>query len=310
MSLENYLSAMFGLKVELAAHAVKGPLYLRRFRVGAATILGRSILFAFVTRDVMSPSEYAQYARQLALKVGLQVVFVFGSITGSRRNAFIRNRVGFVVPGNQFFLPPLMDIKEWSPRTREPGEKFSYAAQVVVVRQLVSGDVEGMPLAGLARKLGYSSMTMTNAASELATANVVEIVGGRPKTLRFVVRGDDLWAATIHRMRSPVRRTVWNCLMPIGLATAGLSALSERTMLAPPTLKTFAAAVADAARRDIFMAAESKDDAVSELQIWHYQPKVTGGKGVDKYSLYLSLREMSDPRVEGELENLMEDSKC
>ena len=53
-----------------------------------------------------------------------------------------------------------------------------------------------------------------------------------------------------------------------------------------------------------------REGAAFELEIWHYDPDLFAKKGcVDPYSLYLSLKETEDERVEAALEELMEKIK-
>ena len=306
--LEEYLSKIFGEGVVLSACPVMGPMYLKRFPVFSTRLLGREVAFAVVERDAMSPHEYARHASQIGERISMPVVFVFESITGSRRNAFLRCMTGFVVPGNQFFLPPIMDVKEWAPRPHSDSKVVSYAAQALVIRQLVKGDVENLPLVRVAEILGYSGTTLTKVAGELAATGIAEIVGARPKVLQFSRSGKDLWEHARAMFRSPVKRTLLNRLIPQGVDAAGLSALAERTLMAAPVRKVFAVDERQAGDQRVCSVADSRDDAQSELQIWHYPPRITGSGKVDRYSLFLSLKDAADPRIEGALEDMMEDA--
>ena len=184
--------------------------------------------------DSLSPSDYLNHAAKLSERTGCPVVFVFGSITGSRRNAFLRTSVGFVVPKNQMFIPPFIDVKEWMPRVRERKDMLGNAAQVAVLREIAKGDVEGVPFCDLAERFGYSSTMITNAAADLADHDLAEVVGGRPKSLKFKARGAELWRLAKSLLQSPVRKTLLNRRMPHGLPCAGETALSERSMLSAP----------------------------------------------------------------------------
>ncbi len=305
--LEEYLSKVFGDGIVLSACPVIGPMYLRRFPVFSTKLFGREIAFAVVERDAMSPHEYARHASQIGERISMPVVFVFESITGSRRNAFLRCMTGFVVPGNQFFLPPIMDVKEWAPRPYMNSKVVSYAAQALVIRQLVKGDVENLPLAKVAEILGYSGTTLTKVAGELAATGIAEVVGARPKVLQFSLRGKNLWGHVRTMFRSPVKKSLLNRLIPKGVETAGLSALAERTLMSAPVRKVFAVDGSQAGDPSVCSIADSRDDAKSELQIWHYPPRITGSGNVDRYSLFLSLKDVADPRIEGALEDMMED---
>ncbi len=306
--LEEYLSKVFGDGVMLSACPVTGPMYLKRFPVFSTRLFGREVAFAVVECDTMSPHEYARHASQIGERISMPVVFVFESITGSRRNAFLRCMTGFVVPGNQFFLPPIMDVKEWVPRPHKNSKVLSYAAQALVIRQLVKGDVEDLPLGRVAEILGYSGTTLTKAAGELTATGIAEIVGARPKMLQFSWRGKDMWEHARIMFRSPVKKTLLNRLIPKGVDTAGLSALAERTLMSAPVRKVFAVDGRQAGDQRVCSVADSRDDAQSELQIWHYPPRITGAGKVDRYSLFLSLRDTADPRIEGALEDMMEDA--
>ena len=89
----------------------------------------------------------------------------------------------------------------------------------------------------------------------------------------------------------------------------GETALSERSMLSAPPTPVFAATGAALRDSAVFEQADSKDDARSVIQVWSYDPGVIGADGVDGYSLYLSLKDVNDPRVQGELEDMMEKMK-
>lgn len=304
--IEEYLGVLTGGKVRLAPFELRGPLYLKRFPLHRAKPYGREVVFAFVENDSLSPSDYANHAAKLSERIGIPVVFAFRGISGSRRNAFLRSSVGFVVPKNQMFIPSFIDVKEWMPRVRERKDILGNAAQVAVLREIVKGDVGGVPFCDLAARFGYSSTMITNAAADLADHDLAEVVGGRPKSLKFKARGAELWRLAKGLLQSPVRKTLLNRRMPHGLPSAGETALSERSMLSAPLIPVFAATGALLKDSGMFAPADSKDDAQSVIQVWSYDPGVIGADGVDGYSLYLSLKDANDPRVQGELEDMME----
>ena len=142
----------------------------------------------------------------------------------------------------------------------------------------------------------------------LTRRGIAEIVGARPKVLQFSRSGKDLWEHARAMFRSPVKRTLLNRLIPQGVDAAGLSALAERTLMAAPVRKVFAVDERQAGDQRVCSVADSRDDAQSELQIWHYPPRITGSGKVDRYSLFLSLKDAADPRIEGALEDMMEDA--
>ena len=49
-------------------------------------------------------------------------------------------------------------------------------------------------------------------------------------------------------------------------------------------------------------------DARSLLQVWRYDPCLCGKEQVDRLSLYLSFGDERDPRVESEIERMLEEN--
>ena len=124
--------------------------------------------------------------------------------------------------------------------------------------------------------------------------------GGDAASGNMVIRGDNLLAL----MASPVLRKIRLAVVPKGLPTAGIEALAERTMLAPDNDPTYAVKRGDE-RID-----EAKDTKYSgpTVEIWRYDPLIfsADGRSVDSLSLWLSLREETDPRVRKEMDSMME----
>ena len=89
-----------------------------------------------------------------------------------------------------------------------------------------------------------------------------------------------------------------------GAVAAGIEALAERTMLAPDNEPTYAVKRGDG-RID-----EAKDTKYSgpTVEIWRYDPLIFSedGRRVDSLSLWLSLRDETDPRVRKEMDSMME----
>ncbi len=91
---------------------------------------------------------------------------------------------------------------------------------------------------------------------------------------------------------------------------AGMSALSQRSLLEDDRLPTYAVskkslpALLD---NRLFREAHGSEEATFTLEAWHYDPFVLSQHTtVDPLSLYLSLRDSPDERVQQQLETLLE----
>jgi hypothetical protein len=85
--------------------------------------------------------------------------------------------------------------------------------------------------------------------------------------------------------------------------------LQEKTGL--PCIYTSALISSYNRKRLIVKVLPSEEEADLEIEVWHYDPKLFAKEGlVDVISLYLSLKENKDERVEAVLQKLMKDIKC
>ena len=308
-SIKSYLEPILGdaLLFPGGEESIRLPLFLRRHKLLFAKLQGIAVVFAFVKADEQTPLEYLRYAEKLYEALNKPVIFVFEHMEPSKRNALISNHVPFIIPGRQFYFPPMLDLKEWSAKPVVFGEFLSYSAQAVVLRELLFKDVAKKSLKELAAVCDFSAMSISNAAAELCKRNLADYSEEkRPKRILFRSHGKELWEEALPLMRTPVQKIYLNKMIPGNLPLSGISALSCFSMLAPDSVKSYAANKAYLKLGLGFQEASSKDDAESILEIWHYSP-VSGDKNcIDKLSLYLSLKDSDDPRIEECLEEMME----
>ena len=91
---------------------------------------------------------------------------------------------------------------------------------------------------------------------------------------------------------------------------AGMTALERYTLIAADPVPTFALWQKEYRARveqgDI-VGCEGPDEAEAQIECWAYDPgRLAYGDGVDRLSLYLSLRNTADERVQKELRALLE----
>jgi len=271
-----------------------------------------------VARDnyEQTPAIIRKQMLQVQAKWDGEVVYLCSSVSAYNRKRLIEQKVPFVVPGNQMYLPMLgIDLREHFRQIRSaaPG-KMSPSTQAVVLHALLYGPKNYTP-SRLANQLGYTVMTLTRVFDELVSLGLGEVVTeGRERVLRFSDGKKDLWQRSREFMRSPVkRRTIirtpeqkW-CGIP-----AGLTALAHFTLLAPPSTPVYAVSLDDWKSMKLtnaiveLPAAETQSH---EVEIWNYSPLLFKEEDdvVDRFSLYLSLQDNVDERVQSALEKMMEE---
>lgn len=297
------------------------PLFLRqRFRLHRAKIFGRTWRLALEAGDwdVGTPNGYRRQVGLLANSLNAPVVLVLPAANATLRNRLVRLNVPFIVPGTQIFLPmSYINLKERYGQVGAPAEKqFSPTAQVLVLCQVLRGELEDLSSKEIAARLGCSAMMITKARSELESRKICEVERvGKEARMLFPGGSRAVWERALSRLASPVakRRWVqWN--RPVaGAKIAGISALSRQGLLSDDDVPTYA--LKRQGFHDMLEGGEMRgwpgpDGADACVECWHYDPGLLSSDPVvDTLSLYLSLRHDHDERVQGELESMLEKFK-
>jgi hypothetical protein len=212
------------------------------------------------------------------------------------------------------FLPMLMiDLREHFSRGRVRSEnKLSSVSQVLILYQILHGSLDETRLGQIASRLGYSAMAISKAQDELQRTQLCDAIrSGRTIFLHFNLKGKDLWDKAQPLLSTPVKRTQWiRWGQPRARAAiAGLSALSRYSMIADESLPTYAMRDRDllnALENGSIYGSAGREDAEARMESWKYDPWLLADKEiVDPASLYLSLRQSADERVQKEREGLL-----
>jgi DNA-binding MarR family transcriptional regulator len=297
------------------------PLFLRElYAVYECSLLGSPYLLMVVrNEEEQTPATIRKHLGLVEEKSGREVIYLHPSIPAYNRKRLIEQKVPFVVPGNQMYLPPLgIDLREHIRKLRSSRRnKFSPSTQAVVLYALYHDTQNGVTPSALAEQLSYSPMTLTRAFDEIAAAGLGDVVmQGRERILRFVLNKRSLWEKALEYLRSPVKKRTFVKVQQNhfqGLK-AGLSALSRFSMLAEPLTPVYAV------NTDHWKALQQSEGLVEralpvdpgsvEVEIWSYAPELFSENDVvDRLSLFLSLQDNQDERVESALDDLMEGFK-
>ena len=274
------------------------PLYLRGlYSLERWTAFG--VPFA-VASPVESPTvkTMAKHRDALEAALGTPVAFALEDATGYRVGRMLEAGLPFIEQGEQLYLP-FLGIALSGGRGR--------------ARDRRQADV-GASVTQAAGLLGAAKMTASRAFDELAAADP-SIVGieGRRRVLRPGRDKMAMWRRLEPRMSSPVARERRLGRVPdMDLPLGGISALCGLSMLQDDPWPTLAATKAQ--ERALELAADARDAGLDEpedpacvVQVLRYEPVPAPGCAVDPLSAILSLPadERDDPRVAGEIENVL-----
>jgi hypothetical protein len=252
--------------------------------------------------------------RQLA---GIPVVYVTGTLASYERKRLIGQKVPFLVPGNQLYLPDLgIDLREYFRKPMVVAQTaLSPATQAMLIAVLLRRPwrAEWQP-AEVVGELGYTAMTLSRAVKEITAAGIATLrTEGRVRWLHTERTAAQTWEHARPMLRSPVKRRIWMLPPPKSrprpLRLAGLSALARFSMLSEPQWPTYAVAQAEwkAATQAGFETLPEPLPGACEWELWHYSPAlVRDSDTVDPLSLTLSLQGNPDERVQLALDELKE----
>lgn len=316
--LERYVHDVLGVSVKTTpwSGAARLPHFLKeRYKFAQAELLGLHALLVIDTnREEQSPATVRKQMDMLQTKHHVDLIYVRAQVTAYNRKRLIEQKVPFIIPGNQMFLPMLaIDLREHFRRIREEFSTFSPSTQVVVLYTLLRDTGQVLIPTEMARLLGYSAMTMTRAFDELDTASLAEVtVRGRERCLRFTGVRREIWEKAQPYLRSPVNKRLFiRRIKGVEDAIrAGLTALAHYSRLAAPAYATYALSREDwkaLRKRHKIIEVPAQDPDASEIEVWWYPPALFAEHGiVDPLSLYLSLKVDHDERTESALEEMME----
>jgi hypothetical protein len=313
-----YLETNLNIRVQVSS-SIKPqnyPFYLTQdYTFYDAEVLGHRYILQLAgsPKDVTPSNLKKQWDTLRDLSGNVYPIYVTASMTAFNRKRLIQQKIPFVVPGNQMYLPDLgLDLREYFKREQQPREYLSPSAQHCLISLLLSANQAESNPSQLAKRLNYAVMTMSRAISELVSFELGdEQNDGGVRRFWLNESRQTLWLDAQELLRDPISQFKWVKMIDLekwNLPLAGESALSRMSDLNPPRIPCYALGRTKwkEMQKDEILISEKPDHGDIQLQIWRYDPDITARDGmVDPFSLYISLRSEKDERVQGALEDLI-----
>jgi hypothetical protein len=318
ISTGNYLQQVLGdvLQDGVWEQATELPFYLQdRYQFRRAVVAGKSCLWMLARAGVEdTPAVVRKHLGAVHQFYQGPVIYVVERITSYNRKRLIEQHVPFVVPNKQMYLPMLgIDLRErFSKHVDQKDKPLGAVAQVLLLRELFNPGNSAASAGELAHKLGYSAMTIGRAFTELTARNLAEVERvGREKHLIFEKCGKALWELVSQYLNNPVRKCTWieKTGHQIPAPAAGEAALAHYTMLAEPQNQVLAISAKEwPGQKELLHLRELPrgDEQALCVELWRYNPRlVKDSPYVDELSLWLSIRDSDDERVEMAADELL-----
>jgi len=269
---------------------------------------GTLCIFAIPRGEIPTIQAMIKHFSTIYTAASLPVVLKVNGLSGERRKALLAARVPFVATG-QIYLPFIGTmLQERLYDEPSPREKLMPSAQLLLFAYLYqdSGRMFTSPMAGA---IGVSAMQISRAVRQLQKLNLFEV---SKEGVHMVIEGNAnhraLFEGAAKYLLDPVREIIYipKNERTRALPLAGLSALSEITMLAASEVPTFAYY----SKTDKLSGEYGLTDRETQVrvEIWKYTPDVLSKHGytADPLSVIVSLKdERGDERIDQAIEDVL-----
>lgn len=282
---------------------------VRNFKLYKGELFDRTIIFA-LTHDgnAISPALLKRTFNLIESRCGSPVILVADNIVSYNIGRLTAQRLNFIIPRRQMFIPSLLiDLKK--PRTKgsDIKETMPPIAQCLLLYHLEVASIDGCGAKELMKIFQVSYATVNRSLRWLSKNGLISLEGGKTKEVRFCYFGKELWDKAVPMFVSPVEKTLFSDSVPDESLKCGINALSEYTIINEEDMDMYAVGKTDMQRSDILL---DNEYGTFRIEVWKYDPRLLSRTGtVDRLSLYLSLKDNEDDRIQIELDNLINDMK-
>ena len=284
------------------------PYYLiDKYSLHKVDIDGTQCIFAEPRGEIPAVQAVAKQFSAIHDAASLPVVLKLTGLSEQRRKELISARVPFIATGQVYlpFIGTMLQNRLYDePASRE---KLMPSAQLLLFAYLYQ-DSRKIPTSPMAEKIGVSAMQITRAVRQLQRLNLFDV---SKEGVNVIIEGRanhrTLFEEAAKYLLDPVREILYipRNEKARALPFAGLSALSEITMLAAPNVPTFAYY----SRTDMLIGESGLSNSETQVraEIWKYSPTILSKNknAADPLSVIVSLRyERDDERIEQAVEDV------
>ena len=324
--LNSYLKQLFGGETRLkkmdSDEMRMLPIYIREsYNYYSGHILGmRVLLVEPKEQEELKIKLIKEQLKKLPENYGVNILLL-NEISAYNRNRLVHGGINFIVPGKQLFIPQMMmDLQEKFSRTGKNHEQLLPSAQVILLYHIFPNNrkwnIEEYSFKEIAKEFGYTPMGITKAVENLKHLELIRVHAEKEKFIRFKMERHELWNEMIKRKLwiNPILKRVFIEHKPTEIRLrAGITGLSQYTELNESRQKVYAierGRYYELQKEDKLQETEDLEAAYC-IEVWKYDPQVIASRAdpehaaVDPLSLYLTLMDTEDERVEMELEKLI-----
>lgn len=277
---------------------------------------GMSLLFVEPKKGTPTPRECDITGKRLSEALGLPTVFILAPGPTYERQRLMDKGVYFIMSEQYAHLPMIVAMEKTT--NRKKAEVLTPVGQYLLLYHLQISSLEGMSAREIAPLLPYSYESITLGITCLEDVGLCRKVqnGQRSKVIHFELRGKELWDKAQNVLQSPVENRIYcdDIHLNADYPVCGINALAHYTMLNPDKERMMMMTGKEYRAVKLADAIDNPNlyDGNIIIEIWKHPivSTIDNNNGwVDRLSLVLSLRDDEDPRVEKEVERIINELK-
>ena len=303
------------------------PMYITQaYKLYDAILFNKNVvLIEQRNEDDFSVLQTEKHLQLIRNAINKTVVLVLENLQSYNRKRLIEKGINFIVPDKQLFLPELLiNLSEnyAQPKSKVKNKSLMPSSQFLLLYHIIHRNnnwkIEEHSFKEIAKKLDYTPMAVSYAVDDLKNHDLIEVFGEKEKFIKFNLEISELWytAQQQNILESPVLKTVFVDELPsnVFMLKANASALPEYTSINPSKQQYYAiekSAFYFLQKNNGLLNANDREGKFA-IEVWKYNPVTlledfpVDNAVVDPLSLYLSLKDSTDERVEMGLEQIIE----
>lgn len=269
-------------------------------------INGENVLFVIIEKKIPL-SQIKTVFRALNTLCDNNVAIVSDKLDSRQRKALLQQKIPFVCPGKQAYLPFLGFVASTLSSEYINRKYFSPSTQAILATLFSNNYIS--TISQLASHTKMSKSSITRALNDLENKKII----GKKKD------GKEIIFSLLQDITSTIKLAKEHCICPVSKETyilrtkdidhlpfAGDSALADRSNLSYPSVEVRAISLQkfSASKFKECLLGQYSDEMTVKMQLWKYDPLIAEKSQIDKFSLALSFKDIDDERVSGELDSL------
>lgn len=259
-----------------------------------------------------SPKNCAITASRLEGLFGIPVVYILNPGPTYERQRLFDKDVYFVMSDKYANLPMTIALERSS--SRKEAVKLTPVAQYLLLYHLQIESIENLTVSEVSKLMPYSYESVSIGITCLCDLGLCEKErqGAKSKVVKFKYQKMELWSEAAEYTINPIEKRIFcdSIHTDKSFPICGINALSHYSMLNPDKEQWMAMTSGEyrSLLKTDSIVNPNEYDGETIIEVWKYSPVSAKGLSpeyVDRLSLALTLKDDEDPRVENEVERMI-----